>query len=292
MCGGGSSGSSSTQAFTPPSWTTGYGTQGQGPWQDYLTRAINQSNMPYQGYQGQTVADINPEQNAGLNMTAQTAMQSSPDVLAGRGQITDTASGNYLNSNPWLGSQYTDAVINQNANNMAQAYRLGTGAQTDAAFARGGAYGGSAYNQMQAANAAGLANSIGQMANNYQLQRTGMGSQDYQSERANQMQASGMAPGLQNMDLQAGAALTGVGDAYRGYTQDLLNAGQNQYNASQLYPWQSLDNLGSALARASGNAAGGSTTTAQQNYQASPFANMLGLGALAYGGYRTLGQAT
>ncbi len=279
--GGGSGGSSSTQQFTPPSWAAQ-------EWPGYLNQAKTLSQQPFQQYGGQTIAGLTPEQTSGLNLTSQTAMNSSPDVLAGRQNLTDTASGNYLNSNPYVGNQYTDAVIGQNAGNMAAAYRIGTGAQTDAAFGQQGAFGGSAYDQMLQANQLGLGNAVGQMANQYQMQRTNLGAQDYQQERNNMMQASGQAPAMQNMDLQAGQTLTGVGDVYRSYNQDLLNQGLQNFNQQQLYPYQQNDYLGSALARSSGNVAGGYSSTTTQPYQASPYASLLGLGALGYGAYSAL----
>ena len=276
MCGSG--GSSSTQAFSPPSWAAEQ-------WPGYLDQAKQLSQTPYQQYQGQTIADLTPEQRAGMNLTSQVAMNSTPDVMAGRQNITDTASGNYLAANPYVSNPYTDAVIGQNAANMASAHRLGTAAQTDTAAAMAGAFGGSAHNQLTSMNAAALDNSVGQMANQYQMQRTNLGAGLYDQERQRMMGASGMAPQLQGMDLQAGQALTGVGDAYRGYTQDLLNQGLQNFNQSQLYPYQQNEFLGNALARSSGNVAGGYSSTQTNPYQASPLAGLIGLGAAGYGLY-------
>ena len=84
-------------------------------------------------------------------------------------------------------------------------------------------------------------------------------------------------------DLQAGQALTGVGDVYRQYQQDLLNQSLSNWNQMQQAPLQGLDVLGNALARASGNAAGGTSAVTTNPYQASPYASLLGLGALGYG---------
>jgi hypothetical protein len=288
--GGGSGGNSATQEFKPPSWTTSYGAAGQGPWQDYAQKAINASNAigQYDPYPGQTIADITPEQQAGLSLTTRTAMNSSPDVLAARGNIQDTAGGRYLTgdqSNPYLHHGFVNSVISDNAANMVQAHRQGGAAQLDAAAARAGAFGGAGHNQLIAQSQGALDQSIGQMANQYRLGAQGLQSAGWQNERANMMQASGAAPQLQNMDLQAGQALTGVGDVYRSYNQDLLNAGLSDWNARKQAPLQGLDVLGNALARASGNVAGGSSTTMTNGYQASPYASLLGLGALGYGLY-------
>jgi hypothetical protein len=124
------------------------------------------------------------------------------------------------------------------------------------------------------------------MANQYQLQRTGLGSADYQQERSNMMTGANTAGQLSQDDWTAAQALTGVGDAQRSYEQSLLNAGKDAYNQQLLYPYQQLDAYGNALARASGNVAGGSSSTTSQNYQASPLAGLLGLGAAGYGAYQ------
>lgn len=278
---GGSGGQSSNTTFSPPSYTTD-------AWKQYVNQGVQQSQTPYQGYQGQTIAGLSPEQQSGFDLTTQVATNSTPDVLAMRNNLTNTASGNYLQgagANPFSSRGYTDAVINDNANNMASAYRTGTAAQTDAAAGLNGAFGGSAYRQQVAGNEGAFANSVGQMANQYRLQNAQLGSQNFENERNRMVSASGLAPQMQGMDLQAGQALTGVGDAYRQYNQDLLNQGQSAWNQQQLYPYQQLDNLGNVLARASGNVAGGSTATSTNNYQASPFASLLGLGATGYGLY-------
>src|SRR3977135_2660593 len=91
----------------------------------------------------------------------------------------DAANGQYCNNSPWTSPQYTQNVIGQNATNMANAAAIGQNASPDAAAAQQGAYGGSAYNQKQAMNSLALNNSVGQMANNYQLQNAQMGNQNY-----------------------------------------------------------------------------------------------------------------
>lgn len=314
MCGS-SGGSSSTQQFTPPSYTV------EG-WKDYMNRAQDLSAKPYEYYGGQTVADFSPQQLAGMDIITQSALKGSPDTMAARGLATDTARGMYLGTNPYFGEQsglgqtaagsyltanpYLSAdannrVINDTATNMAQAHRLGTAAQTDAAFARQGAFGGSAYDQMIQQNASTLSNSVGQMANQARLGQQGLQSQAYQNERG-LMQNAGLAGaadyqgerslmqgaipyGLQGqaLDFQAGQALTGVGDIERQMSQDLLNQGLQAWNQQQQYPFMQLDQLGNALARTSGNVAGGSTSTLNTPYSASPFASLLGAGLAGYG---------
>src|SRR6184192_798138 len=171
---GGGGDATQTQKFEPPDYTK------QG-WQDLLSNAQGVAAQPYQQYAGMQVAPWNGLQQNASNFIQDRAANGAPDLNAARGAATNIASGDYLNnpftgqgstvggiaqgqalnSNPWLSQDYTQKVIDQNAQNMAKAYSVGTAAQTDAAFNQAGAYGGSAYQQQQAANAAGLENQIG-----------------------------------------------------------------------------------------------------------------------------------
>jgi hypothetical protein len=102
-------------------------------------------------------------------------------------------------------------------------------------------------------------------------------------------QASGMAPTFNQADMQAAQMLTGVGDAYRTYEQQLLDAAQNQYNQAQQYPITMSDLYANALARASGGM-GTNTTTQTQNTGNSTLANLLGGGLAGLAGYSLLSK--
>lgn len=284
-CGSNPGQAASTQ-YTPPDFTINYskGGTGAGPWQDYLQQGMQlyNANKDASIYGGQRVADMNSLQREGQGMALDIARNGSPDLNAARGQLMATSQGQYLNSNPYLSNEYSDQVIGNNAMNMANAYRLGTGAQTDAAFARQGAFGGSAYAQMEAANAAGLANSVGQMTSQARLGQQGLQSANYQGERANQMTAAGMAPTMANTDYQAAGVIQGVGGENNAYTQRLLDQGYNDWAAQKQQPYNAYDALGNALTRASGGTGAGSTV-----YQQAPgtnnWLNALGLGLAGAG---------
>ena len=281
----GDSGSSSTVSneFKPPSWTTD-GSANGGTWQNYLARAADLTATPAPMYAGQRVADLSPQTYDAMDLITQTAMNSSPDVLAGRGAVADIAGGRYLNANPYLSPQYTNAVIGDTAGNMARAFAQGTAADTAAAANQQGAYGGSAYNQKQAMNAQGLAQSVGQMANQYQLANQQLGANNYNTGIGQMLGAAQLAPQGQQMDLQAGQALAGVGDMQRSYSQQLLDSLYNTWQGGQMQPYQNLDIMGNALSRASGGIAGGYTSAQQQSGGGfSPIAGLLGGGLMAYG---------
>lgn len=277
--GGGSSSSGGTTnnsvaEYKPPDYTVD-------PWKQYIQGVEQYTQTPYQQYGGMQVAPINDIQQQGINLIQDRALNGAPDLNAGRGAAMNIANGAYFNNNPWLSNDYTNQVINDNANVMANAFARGTAAQTDAQFARAGAYGGSAYQDQQAANATGLNNSIGQMANQYQLQRTGMGAQDYQ-QGVNQMLGAGnLAGSLSQDDWKAGQMLTGAGDAQQQYLQTLLNSSQSAFNQQQQYPAQMLDILRNAL-QAAGGGQGTSSTQSTQGYNVNPISALLG-GGLSIG---------
>jgi hypothetical protein len=113
-------------------------------------------------------------------------------------------------------------------------------------------------------------------------------SQYWDTERNRQVGAYQNALAGGQYDVGMAKNLIGVGDIERQYQQDMLNSQLNQYNQWQQYPFQMADIFSSALARASGNW-GQNTATTQQNYQANPYAALVGGGLLAAGMYGGMG---
>ena len=90
-----------------------------------------------------------------------------------------------------------------------------------------------------------------------------------------------MAGAMQNLGYTDAAKMTGIGDNYRQYQQDLLNQSQNNYNDYMNYPQKQLDIMGNAI-RATMGAGSSNTATQSGGYKPSGFANALGGGI---GGY-------
>ena len=146
----------------------------QDPMLDVIGQAGGLYSQPWQQYGGQRIAGPSDSTVAGQNLAYQRATLGAPDLNAARGYATDlstgslmnqgptsqnqwlggTAQGQNLNSNPWLQNDYTDKVIGQNAQNMANAFATGTNATNMANFAQQGAFGGSAYQEKMSADAA------------------------------------------------------------------------------------------------------------------------------------------
>ncbi len=244
MCFGSGSESNSVSEFKPPSFT-------QQGWQDYLGDAGQLFSQPQQQYMGQKVAGINGQQYQAQQFGTDRALYGAPDLNAGRGAATDVASGMYFNNSPWTNQAYTQNVINDNANTMVGAFNKTTQPQTAAAYALGGAYGGSNYNQAQAQNEAALQNSIGTMANQYQLQNAQMGNQNYNNGVNQMLQAGQLGGQLSQDDWTAAQALMGYGNQNQQYTQNLMNSNYQDWQNMANYPASQLQAYGSALGQAS-----------------------------------------
>lgn len=239
--------------------------------QPYMSQAWASSQTPYRAYQGQRIAGLDPAQQMGMNLTAGQALNGFQGQDEAGGNYQALMRGDYLSpdSNPWLAANAQKAM-----GDISNAYRMGTKPQTDAAAARAGAFGGSAWQQMVGNNERQLGDSLGNAANQFY-------GQNYANERQNQMQGLGMMGNMQNIGYTDSSKLTGVGDALRNYQQDLLNTRYQDWQEAQNSPYLKQEQFGNAL-RSTMGAGSSSTATSSNPYKVSPIANALG-GAL--GGY-------
>lgn len=203
-------------------------------------------------YPGPTLAGITPEQEAGLGMATQRALTGSPVTQAAQQNAVQTLQGGYQNP-------YIDSIVKQTQDDVMARF----GPQ----MARN--FGNTGVNQTVAGELADAGNKV-----RYQ---------GYNDERTRQMQAMGLAPSLVAGDYADAQALTGVGDFRRGYAQDVLNLGQQEYN----FPQQQLGILQNALASATG---GSQSMTGPNPNQSNPAANAISGGLLGYLGAGALGN--
>lgn len=273
---GGGGSSTTTQKFEPPDYTKPY-------WESALQQGGELFSRPFQQYDGPRIAPLNDVQNTGLQMAIDRGLNGSPDLNTARQSNLMTSNGSYLGANPFSSQSTVNNVINDNAGNMINAARLGPMAQTDALFARGGAFGGSAYQQMQGQNLAGLEKNVGQMANSARLDYNNMGNANWENERNRMLQANAQAPAMASDDWKGIQAVTGAGDAYSAYTQRLLDQGYNDFNQQNNFSQSQLQNMLSLLSSASGTYGQSMSNSSQNLPGMSPVAGLLGAGGLAYG---------
>jgi hypothetical protein len=350
-------GGGSTPAVTSSNQTSNPWSGVQQPMLDLISQAGNLYGTAYQPYMGSTIAGLSDSQILGQNLAYQRSSLGAPDLNAARGYATDlsqgqfmganptaqngylagmangqqagpsasnswlnsTANGQQIGANPWLSSQYTDAVIGQNAGNMSSAFASGTAAQNDALAARAGAFGGSAWQQKQTADAGALAQQVGQMGNQYRLANQQMGVQDYQNsvnaglnaagqrqsaygmDSSNALSAAGQQQNAYNSDVASrlqGAQLGGQlaqddwtainamrtqGADQQAQEQKYLTKAEQDYNSAMNFPQQSLTNYANLLSQFGGF--GSSGTTATYGSGQSPWGPAIGAGLLGMGAY-------
>jgi hypothetical protein len=221
---------STSQTQLPP-WLQALGPQ-------FAQLAGQVGSMPYPGQAG-----FNADQNAAFQQYRDQA--SSPLLGAASGQLQSTLNGDYLKpeSNPYLKGMIDQAT--QRA-----------GGAVNSAFNKGGAWGGSANQEL-------LGRTIGETTNN--LNYT-----NYNAERGRQMTAAGLAPGVNSAQQMNTTNLLGAGNQQQQFAQQGLN-GPMDWGMKQLQAY------GAPFGFNQGN------TTTQTQPGPSAFQNILG-GLLAGGG--------
>lgn len=210
----------------------------------YSSTAIDLANTGYQGYGDQRYADLNGYQTQGADAIYNRAMNGNSAVDAGQGMVTDTLSGNYLNSNPYL-SQMMDSASQDVTRNYQNAVN-----STDAGMARSGAFGGSAWGQQQQDNSDVLGKNLTNMATN-------MYGQNYANERGNQMNAANQALQYGNQDYTDAGQMIKAGQMYQDQSQQGLDFGYQQFQDEQNDPYKKLQ----AMSGVFGTNLGQSSTT-------------------------------
>ena len=201
--------------------------------------------------QAQTLSQ-QPSSNALMDRGAAGAWWNADNAYSGinaaRNGLMDVAAGQGYDQNP-----YFDATVQKSMGDITRNYQEAIAPQTNANFARAGAFGGSAWQQANERNQRGLGEALGNTSN-------AMRSGNYSQERQNQMQAYGLLPS--------------VSQAGMGVAQNLYGMGQNVQNQAA----NQLGILGQAVGVGMGGA-GSTSTGANPNYR-SPLQTALGLGAL------------
>lgn len=270
--GGGSSDSSTQKTYNNPA-----------PWilpdiKSILGQLMQQfdpnGQLAQNPFPNQQLAGLNPTELQGLSGTVNTAEGEQGNVLSALGLTGDTLSGKYLDpsTNPFLKGT-SDAM---NAQTVAQYQNaIAPGQMSGAALS--GAFGGSADAANRALGQFNLGNTLGNM--NEQLY-----GQNYQNERANQLNTLENLGGIENAAQEPNNAILGAGGVsqqqqQQQYNTDYQNATQQAQYPYQLFQYltQELGGLdmgaGQSWGKASGGNAGGT----------SGLQDALGLGGLGLG---------
>lgn len=166
---------------------------------DYLNRASGLSQQP---------ANNLMMQHGANDMWGQ-AVNSYGGIDAARTGLMGVAAGQGYDQNP-----YFDATVQKSMGDITRNYQEAIAPQTNANFARAGAFGGSAWQQANERNQRALGEALGNTSN-------AMRSGNYQNERQNQMQAYGLLPSVSQSGMGVAQNLYGMG-------QNVQNQAANQ----------------------------------------------------------------
>lgn len=208
ICGGGGGGGQSTTVQSIPDELKPLA-------QAYTNTAIGLNNTPYQAYQGQRFADLNGVQMAGLNATADRAMNGSQTVNNAEAALNQTIAGG--NTNPYL-----DQMVSKAQDSVRSQYN--TGAVNSGSFGNAGL-------------AEQFQKGLGDVA-------TSMYGQAYDQDRARQMQAIGMAPQFGNLAYEDAAKLFGAGQTLQDQQQQGLDFNYQQSLEQKQDPYKKLAAMG------------------------------------------------
>jgi hypothetical protein len=243
----------------------------QGPLQFGFTEARRLYNQGGpQVYRGSTVAPFSGNTQAGLNQIADTARAGTPVADSAQNQVNATLQGDYLNSNPYL-----DAMYNNAASAVTRNYSEAVAPSIQANFGLAGRGGSNSYFNALDSSQQQLGQQLGGMAANIY-------GGNYANERSNQMAAAQMAPGTAQLNYYDASQLLNAGGMQDTYNQNVINDKVNRFNQQQNRPWDALGRYNSMI---NGQYGGVST----QPQYGGGFAQNLGIGLGALGGFQELG---
>ena len=195
--------------------------------QPYLTPALNDAQNLYESsapnfYPDATYVGFAPETEQALKLAQARAIQGNPLLGSAQTEVNNVLTGQYLNpgSNPYLQNLYSDM-----AGDVTSA--------VNSQFTNAGRFGSGANQEI-------LADSLGQLANEVYAN-------NYNTERANMVNSTQLAPGLADADYTDIQALAGVGAERENLSTAMLEDSLGRFNYEQQKPYAKLNQYLGAL---------------------------------------------
>ena len=263
MSGGGDSGGTKTTIVEPPAYAV--------PHLKYaLTQGKKLASTPYQAYTGKELAGFDPNQIYGMNIAQNRALNGDPNIARSNRLVENTLNNQYLGQGAYnnrmagVDNKYLQGVINNSNNDITRSFKNATAPQTDANFARAGAFGGSAWRNSTAENDRQLASELAKNTSNLRYQDfdqqrnlaenfANRQTEVYQNERNRQMQSVQDALQLGNQRYVDSEALMKIGQAKQEQQQKGLNLAYDKFNEKNNYQTQQLESFSNLLAKLMGN---------------------------------------
>jgi hypothetical protein len=197
---------------------------------EYTSRALDMADNQFTPYTGQRFAGMTGDQNAALDMIRQRAANGSPVMDQANQTLMNTLQGG--NTNPFL-----DQMVSRAQQSVAENFNAMTKPQTESAMVRSGSFGNSGLQQTLERQQKAAADQMSGIA-------TQMYGNAYNTDRANQMQALGMAPQYGNQAYQDAAQLLNAGGLQQANQQQGLDFQYEQFQDQQNQPYKNLQTLG------------------------------------------------
>ena len=211
----------------------------------YADKAIGISGQGYTPYGGQRYADLNATQGAGIGMIANRALNGSPVMNTANETLINTLQGG--NTNPYL-----DAMVGKAQQSVVDNYQRAVRPGQVTAQVGSGSFGNSGLAEQESWQQDNLQQNLGDIA-------TSMYGNAYNTDRANQMQALGMAQSYGNQPYQDAQQLMNAGQLLQDQQQQNLDFNYQQFQERENLPYKQL----AAMSGVFGSNLGSSATTTQ-----------------------------
>lgn len=211
----------------------------------YTNKAIDLSNQGFNPYYGQRNADLTWNQNAGLGMIQNRALNGSSTMRNGESAINGFLTQNQTNP-------YLDSLVNKAQQSVARNFNTMVKPQTESAMVNSGSFGNAGLNETLQNQQKAAAQQMSDVA-------TQMYGGAYDTDQANRMNALQLAPTYGKTAYDDANQLLKAGQIQQDQNQNNLDFGYQQYQDAQNLPYKQL----AAMSGVFGSNLGSSSTTQQ-----------------------------
>lgn len=202
-------------------------------------------NTPFQGYQGNRFAGLNPIQQQAMQGTINRAVSGSPIMDQANQSLTQMMGDQ---QNPFLDQQVQSAQ-----QSVMDNYNMAVKPQTEAAMVGSGSFGNSGLQQVQAQQQNQLQQNLGNVA-------AGMYGDAFNQNQQNRLQALGMSQNFANQDFADLNQILNVGNTLQDQAQNQADFNYDEFMRQQDDPFRKLQAMTGVM-----QGTAGSTTTTNQS---------------------------
>lgn len=211
----------------------------------YVKQATDYANTPYQQYNGQRYAGLDPSQVMGIGMVQERALGGSKTMNNAEGSLNQFIQGGQTNP-------YLDRMVSKAQGSVVDQFNNMIKPQIEAAAVNSGSFGNSGYNQLMQQKQKAAASQMSDIA-------TQMYGNAYGQDQSNRLNAIQMAPTFGNAAYQDAGQLLNAGNILQQEQQKPLDFRYQQFREAADYPLKQMQATSGVL----GQNMGSSTTSTQ-----------------------------